>query len=615
MSWEVPDMRSRTWSFNRGIARDLLRRYWLLWAVYFLGLMLLLPVSVMSSSRNPYSPDRFFNYAVLSAVRPCVLLSAVFTLLCVMAAFAWMYSMRGSAAMGSLPLSRPSLFLSSYLTVLGMCLAAVVLTALLTLALAVPAGMAEPGPILTWAAVTCLGVVAFLGFALFCAMLTGNLLLLPLAWLLIGCAAVAAEYCLRHLMAYFVYGMAVRRQSLGALSPLCRVVEGLSVSSVFDETGLAIPDAYRLNDVGLMAIYAVCGLALAALSLLLFRRRALERAGDAVAFDVLKPLFCFCMALGCAIVLPAAVFDWRFNRSLFGTGAAILLAVLACISAFIGWYGAEMLIHKTTRVFFRGWKKLAALCAVILLFFAAWESDLFGYERRVPDPAEVESVSLRFLTLDEPENIEAVCELQRDIIAHKAAHESAGEGQYYEIAYHLRDGSTLLRNYRLAVTREALLEADSDFRRMSALFNCREAIWERTLGDFPYEDMLIAGGAISWQTEEGYQHLSLSSDEAQKLFFGALLPDLEAARIGQQYFFYETPEQYTDATNVTVEILGMPLDRNDTDRQYYLSLTVQTYSEKTVAALREDYAINPVPYGTIYPPDGYSLLADAIVFD
>ena len=615
MSWEVPGMRSRTWSFNRGIARDLLRRYWLLWAVYFLGLMLLLPVSVMSSSRNPYSPDRFFNYTVLNAARPCVLLSAVFTLLCVMAAFAWMYSMRGSAAMGSLPLSRPSLFLSSYLTVLGMCLAAVAVTALLTLAVAVPSGMAEAGPILIWAAVTAFGVIAFLGFAVFCAMLTGNLLLLPLAWLLIGCAAVAAEYCLRHLMAYFVYGMAVRRESLGVLSPLCRVVEGLSVSSVFDEAGLAIPDAYRLNDVGLMAIYAGCGLVLAMLALLLFRRRALERAGDAVAFDVLKPLFCFCMALGCAIVLPAAIFDWRFNRSLFGPGAAVFLAVLACISAFIGWYGAEMLIHKTTRVFFRGWKKLAALCAAILLFFAAWESDLFGYERRVPDPAEVESVSLRFLTLDEPENIEAVCELQRDIITHKAAHESAGEGQYYEIAYHLRDGSTLLRNYRLAVTRDAMLDPDSDFRRMSALFNCREAILERTLGDFPYEDMLIAGGAINWQTEAGYQHLPLSSDEAQKLFFDALLPDLEAERIGQQYFFYETPEQYTDATNVTIEIIGMPLDRNDTDRQYYLSLTVQTYSEKTISALREDYAIDPVPYGTIFPPDEYSLLADAIVFD
>ena len=133
--------------------------------------------------------------------------------------------------------------------------------------------------------------------------------------------------------------------------------------------------------------------------------------------------------------------------------------------------------------------------------------------------------------------------------------------------------------------------------------------------DFPYEEMLIAGGAINWQTEAGYQHLPLSSDEAQKLFFDALLPDLEAERIGQQYFFYETPEQYTDATNVTIEIIGMPLDRNDTDRQYYLSLTVQTYSEKTISALREDYAIDPVPYGTIFPPDEYSLLADAIVFD
>ncbi|MBQ7474205.1 MAG: hypothetical protein IJS79_07650 [Oscillospiraceae bacterium] len=612
MSWEVPGMSLATWSFNRGIARDLLRRCWLLWAVYFLALLLLLPVSVMSSTRNPYSPDRFFNYTVLSAARPCVVLSAVFTLLCVMAAFGWMYNMRGSAAMGSLPVSRPSLFLSSYLTVLGMCLAAVVLTALVTLAVAVPTGMAQAGPILLWAAVTGFGVVAFLGFAAFCAMLTGNLLFLPLVWLLIGSAAVAAEYCLRHLMAYFIFGMPVAPESFGVLSPLYRILAGLSVSSVFDEAGQAVPDAYRLNDVGLMALYAVCGLVLAALALVLFRRRALERAGDAVAFDVLKPLFRFCMAVGCAIVLPAAVFDWRFNRSLFGAGAAVFLAAMSCISAFIGWYGAEMLMRKTTRVFFCGWKRLAALCAAILVFYAVGETDLFGYERRVPAPAEVESVSLRFLTLDEPENIEAVCELQRDIITHKAAHESAGEGQYYELVYHLRDGSSLLRNYRLAVTREALLDPDSDFRRMGALFNCREAILERTLGDFPYENMLIAGGAIGWQTEEGYQHLSLSSDEAQKLFFGALLPDLEAGRIGQEYYYYETPEQYTDATNVTVEILGMPLDRNDTDRQYYLSLTVQTYSDKTAAALRETYDIDPVPYGTIYPPDEYSLLYGAL---
>ena len=300
--------------------------------------------------------------------------------------------------------------------------------------------MAEAGPILIWAAVTAFGVIAFLGFAVFCAMLTGNLLLLPLAWLLIGCAAVAAEYCLRHLMAYFVYGMAVRRESLGVLSPLCRVVEGLSVSSVFDEAGLAIPDAYRLNDVGLMAIYAGCGLVLAMLALLLFRRRALERAGDAVAFDTLKPLFRFCMAVGCAIVLPAAVFDWR---------------------------------------------------------------------------------------------------------SHKARHEHAQRGTAISSSpTRLRDGSTLLRNYRLAVTRDAMLDPDSDFRRMSALFNCREAILERTLGDFPYEDMLIAGGAISWQTEGGIASVPLSDEARKGLFRGS-----PAGSGGQTdrptVFLYQTPEQYT----------------------------------------------------------------------
>ena len=89
-----------------------------------------------------------------------------------------------------------------------------------------------------------------------------------------------------------------------------------------------------------------------------------------------------------AIVLPAVVFDWRFNHTLFGTGAAVFLAALSCISAFVGWYAAEMLMGKTTRVFFRGWKRLALLCAAILVFYAVGESDLLGYERRVPEAAE-----------------------------------------------------------------------------------------------------------------------------------------------------------------------------------------------------------------------------------
>ena len=166
--------------------------------------------------------------------------------------------------------------------------------------------MAQAGPILIWLGVVVLGVFAFLGFAVFCAMLTGSLLVLPIVWFLLGCAAVAAEYCLRHLTAYFVFGMPVGTDTLSVLSPLCRVVAGLHVSSVCDESGVHIPDAYRLNDIPLMAVYAAFGLVLAALALLLFRRRAMERAGDAVAFDVLKPLFRFCMALGCAIVLPAS---------------------------------------------------------------------------------------------------------------------------------------------------------------------------------------------------------------------------------------------------------------------------------------------------------------------
>ena len=440
-------MSLRTWCFNRGIARDLLRRWWLLWACYLALLLLVFPVAIMSRVHSPYDPDLYFNSAALSSIKPCVMITVGVTLLSVMTAFGWLYNTRSCHLMASLPVSRPSLFLTSVTVSLGMCLAAIVLTALLALLIAVPAGQVQAWAVGKWLALTLSGCVGFYGFALFCAMLTGNLIVLPLIYVLLGCAAVVAESCLRHLMAYFIFGMPVNAEKLSAFSPFYQIRAGLRVNHVFDETmQKAIPDHYTISDGGTLAVYALCGLVLIALALLLFRRRAMERAGDTVAYDVLRPIFRVCMTLGCAVVLPTAVFDALFNQTLFGAAAAAILAAMACAGAFIGWYGAEMIMRKTTSVFFYGWKKLALICAAIVLFFAAGEGDLFGFERRVPSPAEVESVSFNALILTEPENLARVCSLHESFIAHKERHEHAQQGSYLIFTYKLKNGRELQRS-------------------------------------------------------------------------------------------------------------------------------------------------------------------------
>ena len=193
-------MSLRTWCFNRGIARSLLRRFWLLWAAYFAVLLFLFPVMLMSRVHGIYDRDLYFNYTALNTVQPCVMVTVAAALLSVMAAFGWLYSPRQSNLMASLPISRPSLFLTSAAVSLGMCLGAILLTALLTLSVAVPTGQVQAWAVGQWLLTVSLACVGYFGFALFCAMLTGNLVVLPVLFVLLGCGVVVAESCMRHLM-------------------------------------------------------------------------------------------------------------------------------------------------------------------------------------------------------------------------------------------------------------------------------------------------------------------------------------------------------------------------------------------------------------------------------
>lgn len=610
MSWEVPGMSSQTWCFNRGLARDLLRRWWLLWAAYFALLLLLFPVTLMSQVHNPYDPDLYFNAAALSCVKPGVLVTAGAVLLAVMVAFGWLYGSRSCYLMASLPVSRGALFFTLVTVSLGLCLGAVTLTALISFAIAVPSGLVQSWAVGKWLGLMLLGCLGFYGFALFCAMLTGNLIVLPLIYVLLGCAAVVVESCLRHLMSYFIFGLPVSGEKLSALSPFFRTMTGLRVSRVLDETMTAIPDRYTITDEGTLAVYALCGAALIALSLLLFRRRKMEHAGDTVAYDVLRPIFRLCMALGCAIVLPTAVFDALFNRSVFGTPAAVLLGALSCVGTFAGWYGAEMIMRKSTAVFFYGWKKLVILCAAIALFFIAGESDLFGFERRVPAAEEVQSVSFNGLTLSEPESIEHVLSLHKSILSHKSRHEHAQQASYFIFSYTLADGREIQRSYRIAITRDELLDPGSDLNALNALFQTREAIYARTLSSFPLDELILTNGFIEYEDADSgrYEAVNLSGEEADRLLREAVLPDLEANRIDRQYVFYPGVESYTRGSSVSLYFNAVSKAAPRTGGQNTLYISVQTDSLDTVAYLKEHFGIEVIANGILHPPGEYDLL-------
>lgn len=534
-------MKSKTSLFNRGVSLNLLKRYWPLWLGYFVLLLLVTP-AVLSGRVDRLAPGEMLNYTLLNTGVDVVYISMVVGVLSAMAMFNYLYSTKSCGMMNMLPIRRETMFLTAFLTGLMPLLAADVLVMLIT-GLFYGGRLVYCKTLLLWLAMAVMGNISFYGFAVFCAVLTGNLVVLPVLYLVLNLTVYVAERAVRYLLGAFVYGMNASSCTLLVLSPIMELLNSLAVMPVnyIDADGMvqAVANAYRVNGLGVLGIYCAAGLVCAALALLIYRRRQMERATDVVAVPVLKPVFKYCMTFGTAVVLAYVVYAWLVPGNVSGIAAALLVLALLLVGALIGYYAAEMLMRKTLKVFPGKWRGCLVSCLILAVLTMAWEFDLFGYERRIPEADQVESAWFlgNNTELTEPENIQALTQLHQSLVDNKSENESAEERYIVTIRYMLKDGGTLIRRYPIRCDREALNDPDSDIRRYEALENVEEARTRRIVPSFPVTITNISYGDIymSWRDEEGYyQGESLSlTDEQVFALYQCIRKDLEAGTAGR----------------------------------------------------------------------------------
>ena len=534
-------MKSKTSLFNKGVALNLLKRYWPLWLGYFVLLLLVTP-AVLSGRVDRLAPGEMLNYTLLNTGVDVVYISMVVGVLSAMAMFNYLYSTKSCGMMNMLPIRRETMFLTAFLTGLMPLLAADVLVMLIT-GLFYGGRLVYCKTLLLWLAMAVMGNISFYGFAVFCAVLTGNLVVLPVLYLVLNLTVYVAERAVRYLLGAFVYGMNASSCTLLVLSPIMELLNSLTVMPVnyIDADGKvqAVTNAYQVNGLGVLGIYCAAGLACAALALLIYRRRQMERATDVVAVPVLKPVFKYCMTFGTAVVLAYVVYAWLVPGNVNGIAAALLVLALLLVGALIGYYAAEMLMRKTLKVFPGKWKGCLISCLILAVLTMAWEFDLFGYERRIPEADQVESAWFlgNNTELTEPENIQALTQLHQSLVDNKSENESADEQYIVTIRYMLKDGGTLIRRYPIRCDREALNDPDSDIRRYEALENVEEARIRRIVPSFPVTITNISYGDIymSWSDEEGnYQGENLSlTDEQVFALYQCIRKDLEAGTAGR----------------------------------------------------------------------------------
>ncbi|MBQ9662430.1 MAG: hypothetical protein IJV40_04690 [Oscillospiraceae bacterium] len=611
-------MNSRTLSFNRPVFRNAIRRCWPLWAVYLGYLIVTFTVNVLSFvQRSRWDTESFlynakeliYNNAVFQARA-----SVVVGILAVMVLFGYMYNSRGNTLMNSLPVKRESLFLTVYLTGLIPMLACQVLVAGITLLLSLKSGI-SPACFLEWLACAALGLLAFYGFAVFCAQLTGNIIILPLVYAVLNLTAIVFETCVRNCLATLIYGMTTEKMQFYFLSPIANIADKLNVTRNY-------PVEVRLEGMGVLAAYAAAGLVFSVLAVLLYRKRRMEAVSDFVAIPILKPVFRYCMGFGAAFVFAAVMNSNFFRITVSGAKAAWMMAALLQIGAFLGWLIAEMMIRRSVRVLPLPWKGLVIVCAVCILTVVAAESDLTGFERRIPDLDKVEKVELSNdnTVFSDPANIHAAAELHRRIIENKALYDGnsdymilySGEtafatteydatgdawggldpqqvfSYWLPIRYVMKDGRSLTRMYTLHFRAEDVDRPESVMGQVRALLNTAEGIQSRMKPDLPMEEQFINYAVIEKETADGGVEHSyrLTPEETVELWNTAMLPDAADGNLSL-FTIADTEENLKTQTNLRIDINLFDQLRLHDPHYWYHSYRVFTFSERCLEWIEE----------------------------
>ena len=600
-------MKSSRLSFNSAIARNTLRRCWPLWAAYLGFLLVTFPLPLLSEIRTARERsgllyacrDVIGNMAVFQA-----LAGMAVAVLTVMLLFGYLYNGRGNTLMNSLPIRRESLFLTLYLTGLIPMLLCELLVMGLTMLMTAAYDIGTVW-FLRWFACAALGFLAFYGFALFCAMLTGNVLVLPAVYVVLNFTVIGFETCIRELLSNLIFGMTPGTMRLSFLSPPAKLSQDLKVVTGYPET-------VRLEGLETVAAYAAAGVIFAMLALLLYRKRRMESVSDFVAIPVLKPVFRACMGFGAAFLLAAVVFENFFQNSVSGKSAAWLIAVLLVIGAFLGWLAAEMMIRRTVRAFPLPWKGLAVICLICVLTVLAAETDVTGFEKRVPDPDKVDRVEFCFDTaFSDPENIRLVTELHRELVRDKKLYDSkseeymrmgekayrlTAEGEreadlrmdfWVPISYVMQNGRELQRVYTIVFNAQDVDRPDSTMGKILTLLNSREGIRSRMQTTVPMEERYVNYAVINREGINGMENsYRLSPRETVELWNMAMLPDAEDGNLSL-YTVVDTEENMKTQTNLRIDINLYDATRTSDPYYWNHSYRVFTFSERCLDWIEE----------------------------
>lgn len=462
-------MKSKTSFFNKTIYKKNLTRFMAFPLLYFAFLFISTSCNMivhhLEIQKYPETYSKILQthqdlYTPIAEADPAILV-ALYLILVTLAVFSYLYQRRTCNMMHTFPVNRKILFVSSIASILTLTFLPQLAVTLINTIIYLVFGA---GNIIwiPWYWLLCMIAydLCFLGIALFTAMISGQLITNFIFYWIFNFMFMAAEIVIRLVFSLLCFGMTtadVFESKLRFLTPSAYLADYTSI--YMDETGSQF---YHIMPQALPVLftYALLGIGLVLIAHSLYQRKALETCGDFLTVGFMKPVFTLGMTFFASLLATVGIGYTLSNllsenQTIFFITITIVCLAMGAILYFI----IQMLIERSIHVWEKHHVKYCCIyTGIILVFLLCVHFDVCGIERQVPAASDV--LELDLMTEDATYAFTDTDEITDFISVHKEIIENKSELSTYSrhcnepyaylgIAYHLKDGSTLNRSYRL----------------------------------------------------------------------------------------------------------------------------------------------------------------------
>ena len=369
----------KTSYFNKGIFRNNIKRFWLITFSYTFFMFILIMGYLNSVIGRMNRSDNFellsnLGKSIFDSNDVMVIFLGFYPLVAALAVFSYMHFQKNTAMIHSLPVTRPTLFVTNYLSGLFIVSFPLLINSFILIIFQMIAGIPNPAYAWIWLAINLVMTLLLYNFAVFAGMFTGHMAAQAIFFYIFNFLALFLETIIKSILGNFLFGYVsdTSSQTFESWSPLYYLN--------------AFYRGFR-NDKGNIVVligYLFVGIVFLVLSYYLYKKRHMEVATDVISFSFVKPVFKYSVAF-CSAALVGSIIVSILNVN--QNFVAYIITYL--IGGFIGYFAAEMLIRKTFKVF-KTYKGYIVFALTLSLLLCSINFDLYGYESRVPQYSEVE---------------------------------------------------------------------------------------------------------------------------------------------------------------------------------------------------------------------------------